>query len=806
MPADDSPTTPPPPPTPRYTPDDAPTSANAPTVHTSKDRRAVGERPGDTIGDYTLLAVLGEGGFGMVWLAERREPVVQRVALKVIKPGMDTRSVIARFEQERQALAVMNHPNVAKVFDAGATSAGRPFFVMEYVPGESITSFADRHKLPIRDRLALMLPVCEAVQHAHMKGIIHRDLKPSNILVSIPDGRIDDAARRAVPKVIDFGVAKAIDHTLTDKTLFTELGHIVGTPEYMSPEQADSRNHDIDTRTDVYALGCVLYELLTGALPFDPRSLRSAGYAEIQRIIRNVDPPNPSTRLSGLGELATEIAERRGAKLDQLESMLRSELEWIPLKAMRKNRAERYTTPSELADDIRNYLESRPLIAAPESRAYRARKFIAKHRGAMITSGVVAASLIAATVVSTISLIRERAARHEAQVQRDTAEAVNDFLNDDLLSATDPDSASGVGKGVETRVIDVLDPAAAGIKEQFKDRPDVEARVASTLGNAYIAIGRPRQAEEILRRAAELTKGRTDENTFRVTIQLAESMFRQGKYDESIAYATQELAVISARFGPRDVHTNELRNIIAGAHKHAGKLDEAETIYKDLLAIRTTDYPQFTRDIAVTKKNLALIDIERARLLARAGDKPGADKRYETALVTMRGLVPDFGAAYSPEHPETLSLRSDLPKLLFWLGRTDEAAAEFDALIPILNTRLGPMSWRTLDARAVQANMFRSTGRCDLAADRLSKLLEDYRFVRGPVFRDTITVATWLADCFEKLGRVAEAQSLLERTFAELNTPETQESYKRFACRLRDFYLRHDHAEKAERLKPICHS
>ena len=803
MPTDDSPT----PPFSPGTPDDLPTSANAPRLPSQASLiNAIGEKPGDAIGGYTLLGVLGEGGFGIVWLAERREPVVQRVALKVIKPGMDTRSVIARFEQERQALAVMNHPNVAKVFDAGSTVAGRPFFVMEYVPGESITSFADRHKLTVRERLELMLPVCEAVQHAHMKGIIHRDLKPSNILVTIPDGRIDDAVHRAVPKVIDFGVAKAIDHMLTDKTLFTELGHIVGTPEYMSPEQADARNLDIDTRTDVYALGCVLYELLTGALPFDPQSLRSAGYAEIQRIIRDVEPPKPSTRLSGLGALGTEIAQRRGAKLEQLEAELRNELEWIPLKAMRKDRAERYTTPSELADDIRNYLNSRPLIAGPESRAYRARKFLSKHKGAVSATAMIVLSLIAATTISTISLVRERAARHEAQVQRDTAQAVNDFLNDDLLASTDPDSPAGVGRGIDTRVIDILDPAAASLADRFKDRPDVEARVASTLGNAYIAVGRPRQAEDVLRRAAELTKGRTDESAFRVTVQLAESLFRQGKYDESINVATQALADVTARFGQRDVHTNELRNLIAGAHKHAGRLDEAEAIYKDVLKIRTADYPQLSRDIVVVKKNLALIDIERARVLARAGDKPGADKFYESALAAMRGLIPEFNAAFAPDHPETLSLRSDLPKLLFWLGRNEEATKEFQELIPALTKRLGPTNWRTLDARAVEANMLRSTGRCDAAAERLAKLLEDYRFVRGSAFRDTATVASWLADCLEKLGRIADSQAVLERTFADLNTPETQEGYARWACRLRDFYVRQNQPERAEALRTICKS
>jgi len=291
------------------------------------------EQAGDVIGPYHLLQVLGEGGFGTVWLAERRHPMVQRVAIKIIKPGMDSRAVIARFEQERQALALMDHPGIAKVLDAGATPSGRPYFAMEYVQGTAITEYCDRQRLTIQRRLELFAKVCEAVQHAHMKGIIHRDLKPSNILVAIRDGV------QPRPVVIDFGVAKAITSRLTEMTVFTAHGQIIGTPEYMSPEQAEMSEADIDTRTDIYALGVVLYELLTGALPFDPKTLRAAGYAAIQKMIREVDPPRPSTRLTSLGDESTRAAEARRVDAQELAAELRSELEWIPLKAMRKDRA-----------------------------------------------------------------------------------------------------------------------------------------------------------------------------------------------------------------------------------------------------------------------------------------------------------------------------------------------------------------------------------------------------------------------------------------------------------------------------------
>jgi formylglycine-generating enzyme required for sulfatase activity/serine/threonine protein kinase len=360
---------------------------------------------GDSVGAYKLISQLGEGGFGEVWLAERREPFVQRVALKLIKPGMDSKSVIARFEQERQALAVMNHPHIAKVLDGGLTPQGRPYFAMEYVKGEPITEFCDARKLGVKARLELFAQACEAVQHAHVKGIVHRDIKPSNILAYEVEGEGPKL------KVIDFGVAKAMSQALTDKTIFTETGQMIGTPAYMSPEQADPGASGIDTRSDIYSLGVLLYELMTGTTPFDSRTLRAKAYGEIQRIIREDDPPSPSARLSTIStkdaELAGRIEKSRGVALKELARELKTELEWIPQKAMRKEPAGRYQSATLLAEDVRSYLAGRPLVAAPESSGYRLRKFV--RRNPLRASALVAIPLALALLLGALALPAYRA-------------------------------------------------------------------------------------------------------------------------------------------------------------------------------------------------------------------------------------------------------------------------------------------------------------------------------------------------------------------------------------------------------------
>jgi len=382
------------------------------------DHPSITEGPGTKIGHYELLELIGEGGMGLVYLAEQKEPVKRKVAFKIVKLGMDTKQVVARFEAERQTLALLEHPNIAHVFDAGTTDAGRPYFVMEYVEGKSVTKYCDEHKLSVEERLELFKQVCEGVHHAHQKGIIHRDIKPSNILVSIHGDRV-------VPKIIDFGIAKAITQPLTKKTSFTEHGQLLGTPEYMSPEQAEMSYQDVDTRSDIYSLGVLLYELLTGATPFDAKRLREGGIDHIQQVICQEEPRTPSARLTSLGDKAKAVAERRRTQIITLTRRLHRELEWIPMKAMRKDRTRRYRSASELADDIQNYLIGAPLIAGPESAVYRTRKFVRKHAGSVAMVALVAIAIVIGLVASIVMGCRaEQARQKEATARKQVEQAL----------------------------------------------------------------------------------------------------------------------------------------------------------------------------------------------------------------------------------------------------------------------------------------------------------------------------------------------------------------------------------------------
>jgi len=495
------------------------------------------------IGPYRLLSVIGEGGFGMVYLARQDEPVRRVVALKVLKAGMDTRQVVARFEAERQAMAMMDHPGIAHVFDAGATEAGRPYFVMEHVSGERITGYCDRRKLTTDERLRLFMELCDAVQHAHQRGIIHRDLKPTNVLV-------ETVGDRAVPKVIDFGIAKALSTPLTDRTLFTETGQMIGTPEYMSPEQAEMSGQNVDTRSDIYSLGVILYELLTGVLPFDPRGLRDGTPAQIKQRLQEETPQKPSTRIRPRGEDSTEAAARRRTEAGQLRRRLRGDLDWITMKALEKDRTRRYASASEFAAAIQRHLDHEPVVAGPPGAAYRIRKFVQRNRAAVVASILVTVALLAGIVGTTLGLLearierddavtsrkeaerlrgeekrqrqraetareeakrlrteehRQRRAAEEARSreaeQRKAAERAVDFLVK-MLSQADPE----VALRPDTRVRDLLAAAGKSVGRHFKAQPRAEARVRWAIGHVHQVIGEYRKADVHLERALEILR------------------------------------------------------------------------------------------------------------------------------------------------------------------------------------------------------------------------------------------------------------------------------------------------------------
>ena len=470
------------------------------------------EIPGTCIGPYKILQCIGEGGMGVVYMAEQEKPVKRRVALKIIKPGMDTRQVIARFEAERQALAMMDHPNIAKVLDAGATDSGRSYFVMELVNGISATKFCDQQHMTPRERLELFVPVCMAVHHAHQKGIIHRDLKPSNILIALYDGR-------PVPKIIDFGVAKATFQKLTDKTMFTQLGQIVGTLEYMSPEQAERNQLDIDTRSDVYSLGVVLYELLTGGTPFSGQRLRSEALVEVLRIIREEEPQRPSTRLGSSAELPA-IAASRHLEPGKLTGLVRGELDWIVMKALEKDRGRRYDTAGLFADDIRHYLNNESVVACPPSKAYRFRKFARRNRVALVTLGVVAASMVVGLLGTGWQAKRAMRAEANAVLEAENATRERDLaLAAELRAESEKTNSSGALKFLsevleqaapyreadrELKVRTLLDRATARLETNNGMPPLVEAAVRQTVGRIYWGLGEFALAESQLTRAYAL--------------------------------------------------------------------------------------------------------------------------------------------------------------------------------------------------------------------------------------------------------------------------------------------------------------
>ena len=628
-----------------------PGAAVAPTID-----QAATESLGEKIGHYKLLQQLGEGGMGTVYLAEQTEPVQRRVALKIIKAGMDTRQVIARFEAERQALALMDHPNIAKVLDVGATASGRPFFVMELVKGVPITQYCDQQHLPLRDRLELFVPVCQAIQHAHQKGIIHRDLKPSNVLVALYDGK-------PIPKVIDFGVAKATNQRLTEKTMFTEIGSIIGTLEYMAPEQAELNNLDIDTRADIYSLGVMLYELLTGSPPFSARQLRSKAFDEMLRVIREEEPPRPSTKISS-SDLLPAIAANRRLEPKRLTRLVRGELDWIVMKALEKDRRRRYETASGLALDVQRHLTGEPVHAAPASAVYRLQKFIRQNKGRVLAASLVFAALVAGFAGTTWGLFRANAQRlkaeasatratqaaaqeREAKQQAETnlalaRDSVEKYLSD---VTEDPDLKNADFFNLRKKLLESALPFYQKITLQKSDDPALEVRrglafarlghVHGELGESEAAINDFAAAREIFTRLVE-------------------------RQPQNPAYR-HELAKMHANVG----------NALRGQGKHR----EAEAAYGKAQEIAAGVVAEFP-NVKESRHDLSLILNSLGLVREELGDGDGAETAYRRGLASLEQLAAEF--PLDVEIPDSQAvIQSNLGTLLHKRGQLEKAVAAY---------------------------------------------------------------------------------------------------------------------------------
>ncbi len=696
----------------------------------------------DRIGPYRVLRVLGEGGMGVVYEAEQTEPVTRRVALKVLKLGMDTREIVARFEAERQALAVMEHPSIAKVLDAGASETGRPYFVMEHVRGVPFTEYCDMHRLSTRDRLELFLPVCQAIQHAHQKGVIHRDLKPSNVLVTEQGGD-------AVPKIIDFGIAKATGQRLTDKTLVTAYGQAMGTPAYMSPEQAEMSGLDVDTRTDIYSLGVMLYELLVGRLPLDPGELGMSAFIA-RLVMRETDPPTPSGRLAGLQRERQMLAQLRHTDPGTLTRELKGDLDWIVMKAMDPDRTRRYETANGLALELQRYLHHEPVLARPPSARYRFGKFVRRHRAGVTAAVIVAAGLVASTVLATLGMVRATRAEQATAREAEASRQVSEFLVG-LFQVSDPDQARG--NTITAR--EILDRGAAEIADGLGDQPLVRARLMATMGDVYRALGLYDEATPLLTRSLAIREEALPADH----VDLAESLYRlallyrqQGKFADAEPLYRRALAIRERAFGPSHVEVAQIVGSLGGSYLERGRYAQADTLLHRALAIREQHVGPNDPTVAVSLGNLGALYWSQGKLAE-------AEPFLRRSLAIRERTL---GA----DHPALAEGLNNLGALYWTLGQYDQAETFYVRARDIWERTLGPNHRNTAAVLNNLGETYWAQKKYAEAEPLFRQALAVKEALLEPSHPSVGVTLNGLANLLRDVGRYAEAERLYRRALA----------------------------------------
>jgi eukaryotic-like serine/threonine-protein kinase len=750
---------------------------------------SAGEKPGDHIGHYKLLQQIGEGGCGVVFMAEQEEPVRRRVALKIIKPGMDTKSVIARFEAERQTLALMDHPNIAKIFDAGATESGRPYFVMELVRGIKMTAYCDKHSLTTRARLKLFAHVCQAVQHAHQKGVIHRDIKPSNILVT------ESEQGEAVPVVIDFGIAKATtNQQLTDKTLFTAFEMLIGTPAYMSPEQAALTSVDVDTRTDIYSLGVLLYELLVGSTPFDTGELLKAGLDEIRRVIREQEPVRPSTRLSKLTDRdLMSVAEQRHSEPRTLIRAVHGDLDWIVMKALEKDRTRRYPTANGLALDIQRFLANEAVSARPPSKLYKLQKAALRNKLLFTGVGIIAGLLVVSLIVISAALAKERRSRREAEAASVKSREVTKFL-EAMLKGVGP----SVARGRDTVMLrEILDETAERVGKAMTKQPEVEAELCNIIGSLYGEIGNAPKGEEMARRALTLRREKFGADA----LEAAESLnllgmllMVQRKVPEAERAHNEALAIRRRHLGDENADTATSLDALAEVYRDQRRLSEAEEMARQGLRIRKKLFGNEHVNVADSLRNLCMIqgygdrwadaektagDVLKIRRKLLGDDDLGvasaledrawtlnalekfeeAQKVHTEALIIRQKLLGDA-------HPEVTRNLNALGQLLGKRGDLQSAGAVLKAVLALQRKLLGDDSAATLETFSSLAKVLQREGKRAEAESLWHEVLAIGRKLWKNDNPDRLFALRGLADSLESQAKWSEAEASWRESLA----------------------------------------